>query len=42
MGRDKIYQRSRQRQTMNKEKKTMTGQPETKVEVEPKIDEKKK
>ena len=27
---------------MKKEKKTMTGQPETKVEVEPKIDEKKK
>ena len=27
---------------MKKEKKTMTGQPATKVEVEPKIDEKKK
>ena len=27
---------------MKKEKKTMTGKPETKVEVEPKIDEKKK
>ena len=27
---------------MKKEKKTMTGQPQTKVEVEPKIDEKKK
>ena len=27
---------------MKKEKKTMTGQPETKVDVEPKIDEKKK
>ena len=27
---------------MKKEKKTMTGQPETKVEVEPKINEKKK